>query len=126
MVEMPSKQQLILLVNSLCQIQDKISPPNGVKDDLKRSISAKFEPLKAPLFFVWELLGYGSASDLSHRGVDRYALASCKASPLQYMSECARKLRTFEIPINEYDSGLNLRQSLMNFYSDFIEMYEDY
>lgn len=119
-----SKQQLILLVNSLCEIQDKISPPYGVTNDLQSRIAAKFEPLKAPLFFFWERLGYGSVTDLSPKGVDRYALASCSASPLQFMSECVRKLRTFEIPINEYDGGLDLRQSLINLFSDLIEMYE--
>ena len=117
MDEMPSKQQLILLVNSLCEIQDRILPQRG--------IAASFEPLKAPMFVLWERLGYGTPTDLSPRGVDQYALASCNASPLKFMSECARKLRTFEIPINEYDNGLDLRQSLINFYSDIIEMYNE-
>ena len=121
---MPSKQQLILRVNSLCEIQDRIIPKWGMASDFLRQTAAKFEPLKAPMFVIWERLGYGSPSDLSPRGVDRYALASCNASPLKFMSECVRNLRTFEIPINEYDNGLDLRQSLMNFYSDIIEMYE--
>ncbi len=125
MDEMPSKQQLILLVNSLCEIQDRILPQRGMVDDFKRRIAASFEPLKAPMFVLWERLGYGTPTDLSPRGVDRYALASCNASPLKFMSECARKLRTFEIPINEYDNGLDLRQSLINFYSDIIEMYNE-
>lgn len=121
---MPSKERLILLVNSLCEIQDKILPQRGVASDFQRSTAAKFEPLKAPMFVLWERLGYGSTTDLSPRSVDRYALASCNASPLKFFGECARKLRTFEIPINEYDGGINLRQSLINFYSDLIEMYE--
>ena len=121
MEEMPSRERLILLVNSLCEIQDKILPQWGVASDFQRQTAAKFEPLKAPMFVLWERFGYGSATDLSPRGVDRYALASCNASPLKFFGECARKLRTFEIPINEYDGGLDLRQSLMNFYSNLIE-----
>lgn len=124
MEEMPSKQQLISLVSSLCEVQDKISPPWRAPNDLQRRIADKFEPLKAPLFFFWELWGYGSVTELSSRGVSRYALASCSASPLQFMSECVRKLRTFEIPINEYEGGFDLRQSLINLFSDLIEMYE--
>ena len=123
--DFPSKQQLILLVNSLCEIQDRILPQWGMANDFQRATAAKLEPLKAPMFVLWERLGYGSPTDLSPRGVDRYALASCNASPLKFMSECTRKLRTFEIPINEYDKGLDLRQSLINFYSDLIEMYDN-
>lgn len=122
---MPSKQQLILLVNSLCKLQDKIMSVKGMPKHIQQPIADNVEPLKAPMFVLWERLGYGNPTDLSPRGVDRYALASCNASPLKFMSECARKLRTFEIPINEYDNGLDLRQSLINFYSDIIEMYDE-
>lgn len=125
MDEMPSKQQLILLVNSLCKLQDKIMSVKGMPKHIQQPIADNVEPLKAPMFVLWERLGYGNPTDLSPRGVDRYALASCNASPLKFMSECARKLRTFEIPINEYDNGLDLRQSLINFYSDIIEMYDE-
>ena len=125
MDEMPRKQQLILLVNSLYKLQDRILPQWGMASDFQRQTAEKFEPLKAPMFVLWERLGYGSITNLSPRGIDRYALASCNASPLKFMSECARKLRTFEIPINEYDNGLDLRQSLINFYSGIIEMYDN-
>ena len=125
MDEMPSKQQLILLVNSLCEIQDRILSVSGMPDYIQRPIADKVEPLKAPMFFVWERLGYGSPTDLSPRGIKGYWMASFNTSPPDYLSECIQQLRSFEIPIAEYDKGLDLQQSLINFYSDLQEMYHD-
>ena len=125
MDEMPSKQQLILLVNSLCEIQDRILSVRGMPDYIQRPIADKVEPLKAPMFFVWERLGYGSPTDLSPRGIKGYWMASFNTSPPDYLSECIQQLRSFEIPIAEYDKGLDLQQSLINFYSDLQEMYHD-
>ena len=124
MDEAPTREQLISLVESLCEIQDRILPQWGKASEIQRNIATKFEPLKAPMFYLWERLGYGDTTDLSSRGIDRYWLASCNASPLQFMAECVRKLRTFDIPVNEYDTGHELRQHLINFYSDLIELYE--
>ena len=73
---MPSKQQLILLVNSLCEIQDRILSVRGMPDYIQRPIADKVEPLKAPMFFVWERLGYGSPTNLSPRGIKAYWMAS--------------------------------------------------
>ena len=125
MDEMPSKQQLILLVNSLCEIQDKIMTRRTMTLPMNfyQSIADKFEPLKAPMFFVWELLGYGSPTELSPRGIVGHWMASFHTSPPDFLSECIRLLRTYEIPINEYDGGIDLQKSLINFYSDLIEMY---
>ena len=124
MQEYPSRQQLILLVNSLCEIQDRIMSVKGMPDYIQRPIADKVEPLKAPMFFVWERLGYGSPTALSPRGIKGYWMASFNTSPPDFLSECIQQLRTFEIPINEYDKGLDLQQSLINFYSDLQEMYE--
>ena len=125
MNEMPSKQQLILLVNSLCKLQDRILPTRGRPTDFQRTTAAKFEPLKAPMFFLWERLGYGSPSELSPRGISGHWMGSFNTSPPDFLSECIRLLRTFEIPINEYDGGIDLQKSLINFYSDLTELYEN-
>ena len=122
--EHPSKQQLILLVNSLCEIQGKILSVKTMPDHIQRSIADKFEPLKAPMFIVWERLGYGTPAELHPSRCNGYWLASFNTSPPDFLSECIRQLRTYEIPINEYDGGLDLQQSLINFYSDLNEMYE--
>lgn len=124
MNEYPSRQRLILLVNSLCEIQDRILSVKGMPEYIQRPIADKVEPLKAPMFFVWERLGYGSPTDLSPRGVKGYWLASFNTSPSDFLSECIQQLRTYEIPIADYDKGLDLQQSLINFYSELQEMYE--
>ena len=124
MEELPSKQQLILLVNSLCEIQDRIISAKGMPEYIQRPIADKVEPLKAPMFFVWDRLGYGTPTELSPRGVKAYWMASFNTSPTDFLSECIQQLRTYKIPIADYDKGLDLQQSLINFYSELQEMYE--
>ena len=124
MDEYPSRQRLILLVNSLCELQDRIMSVKGMPDYIQRPISDKVEPLKAPMFFVWERLGSGSPTELSPRGIKGYWMASFNTSPPDFLSECIQQLRSLEIPINEYDGGIDLQQSLINFYSELQEMYE--
>jgi hypothetical protein len=52
-------------------------------------------------------------------------MASFNTSPPDFLSECIQQLRSFEIPINEYDGGIDLQKSLINFYSDLQEMHEE-
>lgn len=94
-------------------------------DYIQRPIADKVEPLKAPMFFVWDKLGYGSPTELSPRGIKGYWMASFNTSPPDFLSECIQQLRSYEIPIAEYDKGLDLQQSLINFYSVLQEMYHD-
>ena len=124
MEEMPSRERLILLVNSLCKIQDKILPQWGVASDFQRQIAAKIEPLKAPMFFLWEKLRYGSPTELSPRGIKGYWMASFNTSPPDFLAECIKQLRSFEIPISEYDGGIDLQRSLINFYSELQELFD--
>lgn len=46
MEEMPSKEQLFLLVNSLCKLQDKILSVKGMPKHIQQPITDKVEPLK--------------------------------------------------------------------------------
>ena len=123
MDETPSKKQLILLVNSLCKLQDKILSVKGMPKHIQQPIADKVEPLKAPMFFVWDKLGYGSTAELSPRGIKGYWMASFYTSPPDYLAECIQQLRSFEIPINEYDGGIDLQKSLINFYSELQFLY---
>ena len=91
---------------------------------IQQPIADKVEPLKAPMFFLWEKLGYGSPTELSPQGINGYWMASFNTSPPDFLSECIQQLRTLEIPINEYDGGIDLQKSLINFYSDLQEFYE--
>ena len=99
----PSKGDMIDLVNGLCLIEDKIKAECGL----------------VPMFYVWSRL-YGHTHTLSPRGTSAYWLASFKTSPPEYLSECMRLLREGEIPYID----MELRNSLINFYSELAEMYE--
>ena len=124
MDEMPSRERLILLVNSLCEIQDKVMSVKGMPKHILQPIAGKVEPLKAPMFFLWEKLRFGSPTELSPRGIKGYWLASFNTSPPDFLAECIKQLRSFEIHINEYDGGIDLHRSLINFYSELQEMYD--
>ena len=124
MNEIRSKQQLIQLVNSLCKLQDKILSVKGMPKHIQQPIAGKVEPFKAPMFFLWEKLRYGSPTELSPRGIKGYWMASFNTSPPDFLAECIKQLRSFEIPINEYDGGIDLQRSLINFYSELQEAYE--
>ena len=76
------------------------------------------EALKVPMFYVWSRL-YGHTHTLSPRGTSAYWYASFKTSPPEYLSECMRLLREGEIPYVD----IELRNSLINFYSDLSEAY---
>ena len=77
-----------------------------------------------PVFFLWELLGYGTPRELSEKGIKRVWMASFRSSSGGYVEECLSLLRDYKVPISEYDGGTRLRQTLMNFYADMMEMYE--
>lgn len=124
MDEVPSREQLILLVNSLCKLQDKILLVKVMPKHFQQPIADKFEPLKAPMFFLWEKLGYGSPTELSVGGINGYWMVSFHTSPPDFISECIQQLRSYEIPINEYDGGIDLQRSLINFYSELQEIFE--
>ncbi len=42
----------------------------------------------------------------------------------EYLDECLSLLRDYKVPISEYDGGTRLRQTLIDFYADMMEMYE--
>ena len=94
--------------------------PNYIESPHRVNIRA----LKAPVFFLWVLLGYGTARELSEKGIKRVWMASFRSSPGEYLGECLSLLREHKIPISEYDGGTRLRQTLIDFYSDMVEMYE--
>ena len=113
----PNKGDMIDLVNGLCLIEDKIKAEHCF-DFFKDPKLSNVEALKVPMFYVWSRL-YGHTHTLSPRGTSAYWLASFKTSPSEYLSECMRLLREGEIPYIDTE----LRNSLINFYSDFAEAY---
>ena len=115
---LPSKGDMIDLVKGLCLIEDKIKAEQAF-DFMKDPKVANVEALKIPMFYVWHKLGYGHTYTLSPRGANAYWMASFKTSPPEYLSECMRLLREGEIPYID----MELRNSLINFYSELSEAY---
>ena len=114
---LPSKGDMIDLVNGLNLIEDRIKAEHCF-DFFKEPKLSNVEALKVPMFYVWSRL-YGHTHTLSPRGTSAYWLASFKTSPPEYLSECMRLLREGEIPYVD----MELRNSLINFYSELSEAY---
>ena len=51
-------------------------------------------------------------------------MASFRSSPGEYLEECISLLRYYKVLMSEYDGGTRLKQTLINFYADMMEMYE--
>ena len=125
MTDPPTKEQLISLVESMCDVQDRMLGARGMPEHIQRPHVDNVEALKAPVFFLWALLGYGTARELSEKGIGKVWMASFRSSPGEYLEECLSLLRDYKVPITEYDGGTRLRQTLINFYADMMEMYEN-
>ena len=117
MDEAPNREQLKALVSSICEQQDKMVKTLGMTRDLNRSVAAKLEPLKTPIYFLWEFLGYG---DFPQNRTQFHWFSSFKSSPSDFLSECIMQIKNGDLPIDEPDA----RRALINFYSDLTEMYE--
>ena len=113
----PGKGDMIDLVNGLCLIQDKIQAERAF-DFMKDPKLSNVEALKVPRFYVWSRL-YGHTHTLSPRGTSAYWLASFNTLPPEYLLECMCLLCVGEIPYVDMD----LRNSLINFYSELAEAY---
>ena len=55
----PTKEQLISLVESMCEVQERMLGARGMPEHIQRPHMNNMEALKAPVFFLWEWLGYG-------------------------------------------------------------------
>ena len=113
----PSGEQLNELVNSLCELQGRILSVVGPPKHYQQSLAASVEPLKTPIYILRQLLGYG---DFPQSRVPQQWLASFKASPPDFLSECIVQIKNGDIPVDD----LNLRHTLIDFYSELIEQYE--
>lgn len=103
MTDPPAKEQLISLVESMCEVQDRMLGARGMPKHIQKPHVDNVEALKAPVFFLWELLGYGTPRELSIKGIKRVWMASFRSSPGEYSDECLSLLREYKIPISEYD-----------------------
>ena len=117
MDEAPSKEQLNELVNSLCELQGRILSVVGPPKHYQQSLAASVEPLKTPIYVLRQLLGY---ADFPQSRVQHQWLASFKASPPDFLSECIVQIKNGDIPIDD----LTLRRSLIDFFSELTEAFE--
>ena len=117
MDEEPSKEQLNELVNSLCELQGRILSVVGPPKHYQQSLAASVEPLKTPIYFLRQMLGY---ADFPQSRVQHQWLASFKASPPDFLSECIVQIKNGDIPVDD----LNLRRTLIDFYSELQEQFE--
>ena len=79
-----TKQELMSLVESMCEVRDRMLGARGMPEHIQRPHVDNIEALKAPVFFLWELLGYGTPRKLSEKGIRRVWMASFKSSPGKY------------------------------------------
>jgi len=71
MIDQPTQSDLKSLLALIEEVQSKILQTFGPSEQIKKGWAAELDPLKAPVFFLWELLGYGTAKELSEKGVKR-------------------------------------------------------
>ena len=67
---------------------------NSMTNNIQMPHVDNMEALKAQVFFMWELLGYGTVRELSEKGVRRVWMASFKSSPGEYLDESYRCLES--------------------------------
>lgn len=116
-MEAPSRERLKALLVSIRDEQNRLMARLGMSRELNASFAVKLEPLKTPIYVLWQLLGYG---DFPQNKVQRQWLASFKTSPPDFLSECITQIKNGDIPIDD----LTLRRQLIDFYSELIEQYE--
>lgn len=116
MEEAPSRDQLKSLIESICEEQEKIRRVIGPPKSSLQSQAANLEALKTPIYFVWEMLGYG---DFPQSRTQRFWLSSFKTSPPDYLSECIMQIKSGEIPVDDRD----LSRTLIDFYSGLTDAY---
>ena len=115
--ETPSSERLKDLVNSLCELQGRILAQIGPPTHFLQAQAASVEPLKTPVYVMRQLLGY---ADFPKSKVQHQWLSSFKTSPPDYLSECITQIKNGDIPVDD----LNLRRTLIDFYSELIEQFE--
>lgn len=117
MDETPSNERLKELVTSICEEQDKLMRVKGMSREMNASIASKLEPLKTPIYVLQQMLGYAV---FPQSRVQAYWLASFKTSPTDFLSECIVQIKNGDIPVDD----LNLRCSLIDFYSEITSAYK--
>ena len=115
-MEVPSREKIKSLLNAISDEQNRIMARRGMSKELNASFAVKLEPLKTPIYVMWQFLGYGDFPDSKEQ---RIWLSSFKTSPPEYFSECIMQIKTCEIPIE----NLKARRQLIDFYSELQSLF---
>ena len=116
-MEAPSRERLKALLVSIRDEQNRLMARLGMSRELNASFAVKLEPLKTPIYVMWQYLGYGDFPDSKEQ---RIWLSSFKTSPPEFLSECMMQIKSCEMPIED----LTLRRQLIDFYSELQEQFE--
>lgn len=116
-MEAPSREQLKALLISIREEQNRLMARRGMSRELNASFAVKLEPLKTPIYIMWQYLDYGDFPDSKEQ---RIWLSSFKTSPPEYLSKCIMQIKSCEIPIDD----LKVRRLLIDFYSELQEQFE--
>jgi len=115
-MDAPSRERLKALLVSIRDEQNRLMARRGMSRELNASFAVKLEPLKTPVYVMWQYLGYGDFPDSKEQ---RIWLSSFKTSPPEYLSECIMQIKSCEMPIE----NLKIRRQLIDFYSELSDLY---
>lgn len=107
----PSGEQLNVLVNSLCELQGRILSVVGPPKHYQQSLAESVEPLKTPIYILRQFLGFG---DFPQSWVQHQWLASFKASPPDFLSECIVQIKNGDIPVDNSSTSTQNSYRPMN------------
>ena len=96
----------------------------GMPEHIQRPHVDNMEALKAPVFILWSCLDMERRENCPKKALGGSGWRVLYLRPGEYLDECLSLLRGHKIPISEYDGGTRLKQTLIDFYADMIEMYE--
>ena len=113
----PSREHLKSLLVSIHDEQNRLMARCGMSREQNAFFSVKLEPLKTPIFVLWDCMDYG---DFPQSREQHQWLASVKASPPDFLSECITQIKSGDFPVDD----ITLRRQLIDFYSELIEQFE--
>lgn len=111
-----TREHLKFLIDSICEEQEKKRKVIGPPKSFQQSQAAKLEALKTPIYFVWEMLGYG---DYQQNMTQRVWRSSFKTSPSDFLSECIMQIKNGDMPIDDLEAC----RSLIDYYSELTELF---
>lgn len=112
----PSREHLKSLLVSIHDEQKRLMARCGMSREQNALFAVKLEPLKTPIYVLWDCMGYG---DFPQSREQHQWLSSFKTSPSDILPECIIEIKTCEIPVE----NLKVHRQLIDFYSELRDLY---